>query len=54
MADKQYYMSPDGTVVDEKDFKYLKAKKSAKGYEKSFKVQKAKDERTMGMENKKK
>jgi hypothetical protein len=48
MADKQYYMSPDGTVVDEKDFKYLKAKKSAKGYVKSFKVEKAKNERVMG------
>jgi len=47
MADKQYYMSPDGTVVDEKDYKYLKSKKSTKGYEKAFKV-KAKNERAMG------
>jgi hypothetical protein len=48
MADKQYYMSPDGTVIEQKDYEYLKRKKAnTKDYEKSFKV-KAKNERTMG------
>lgn len=48
MADKQYYMSPDGTVVEEKDYLFLKQKDKKIKYEKSFKVKKAKHERTMG------
>jgi hypothetical protein len=44
MADKkQYYMSPDGTVIEQKDYEYLKkrvkSKKLLQGYEKAFKIE---------------
>jgi hypothetical protein len=47
MADKQYYMSPDGTVIEQKDYAYLKSKKAnTKGYEKSFTIKESNDDRT--------
>ena len=42
MAGKQYYMSYDGTVVEEKDYKFLRKhvkNKKTVNYEKAFKIE---------------
>ena len=46
MADKQYYMSNDGTVVEEKDYKFLRKhvkNKKTVNYEKAFKIEETKN-----------